>query len=145
MSLLFAKFHREFAALYKDLQSLKRQNKFQKVFRLGRLKHEVGERRIKYVQIEQVVYNMIIEIFAGLQAAETQKAAFIAAGKPYASVSISEAVADLGYAPHDMFAGSFLEMRQFIKINDPRRFQWYFMCECCPKKPKKFDTAEELW
>ncbi|ORY64502.1 uncharacterized protein BCR38DRAFT_458158 [Pseudomassariella vexata] len=24
------------------------------------------------------------------------------------------------------------------------RIQGFFMCECCPKKPKKFDTAEEL-
>ncbi|KFX91398.1 hypothetical protein V490_05931 [Pseudogymnoascus sp. VKM F-3557] len=144
MSLLFAKFHREFAAVYKDLQSLKRQNKIKKVFMPRRSKQEVGERRMKYVQIEQAVHNMMSGIYAGLEAAETQKAAFIAAGKPYVSVSISEAVADLGYAPHDTFAGSFPETRQFIKIDNPR-LQGYFMCECCPKKRKKFDTVEELW
>lgn len=99
---------------------------------------------MKYVQIEQAVHNMMSVIFAGFEAAETQKAAFIAAGKPYASVSILEAVAELGYAPHDTFAGRSLEMRQFIKIDNPRS-QGYFMCECCPKKPKKFDTEEELW
>jgi hypothetical protein len=31
MSLLFAIFHREFVAVYQDLQSLKRQSKFQRV------------------------------------------------------------------------------------------------------------------
>jgi hypothetical protein len=24
------------------------------------------------------------------------------------------------------------------------KLQKFFMCECCPKKPKKFETAEEL-
>jgi hypothetical protein len=24
------------------------------------------------------------------------------------------------------------------------KFQGFYMCECCPKKPKKFETAEEL-
>lgn len=54
------------------------------------------------------------ETLAAFEAAETQKAAFIAAGKPYASVLILEAAADLGYAPHDTLAGSFLEKRKFV-------------------------------
>ena len=24
------------------------------------------------------------------------------------------------------------------------KIQGFFMCDCCPKKPKKFETAEEL-
>ncbi|KUJ06297.1 uncharacterized protein LY89DRAFT_412547 [Mollisia scopiformis] len=142
--LLFAKFHREFVTFYKELQKLKRQNRASRVLRPGRAKHEGEERRLKYVEIEQALNHMKSEIVADLEAAEIQKAAFIAAGNPYASDSISEAVADLGYAPHDTFAGSFLMTRQFIKIDDPRRFQGFFICECCPKKPKKFETAEEL-
>jgi len=30
------------------------------------------------------------------------------------------------------------------KANAPKVPGGYFMCECCPKKPKKFETAEEL-
>ncbi|KAL2752405.1 hypothetical protein ACRALDRAFT_2029655 [Sodiomyces alcalophilus JCM 7366] len=34
------------------------------------------------------------------------------------------------------------------KVTEPKataaKFQGFFMCECCPKKPKKFATAEEL-
>ena len=97
---------------------------------------------MKYVQIEQAMHNMMTGLFAAFEAAESQKVAFIAAGKPYASVSISEVVADLGYAPHDTFAALILERRQFIKIDDP---VCQFMCKCCPKGPKKFDKVEELW
>lgn len=114
MSLLLAIFHREFMAVYKDLQSLKRQSKFQRVFRPGRSKQEVDEKHKKYFQIQQAVNKMMTETLAAFEAAETQKAAFIAAGKPYASVLILEAAADLGYAPHDTLAGSFLEKRKFV-------------------------------
>ena len=143
MSLLFAKFHCEFAAIYKDLKSLKRQNKFQRVLRLGRSRQEGSERHEKYSQIEWAVKKMNAEISTDLEVAEAQKDAFIAAGQPYASLSILESAAQLGYAPYDTFAGFSLETRQFLKIDDPR-FRGYFRCECCPKKPKKFDTAEEL-
>lgn len=69
---------------------------------------------MKYFQIEQAVNKMMRETLAAFEAAETQKAAFIAAGKPYASGLILEAVADLEYTPHDTFAGLSLEMRQFV-------------------------------
>jgi hypothetical protein len=145
MSLLFVKFHRDFAAIYKDLKTLKRQNKFQKVFRPGRSKKEVDDRRIKYAQIDKAAHNMMSEIVAGFEAAEMQKAAFVAAGQSYVSISILEALADLGYAPHDTKSGesAFLEMREFIKIDDPRHRN-NFKCNCCPIEPNFFDSEEEL-
>jgi hypothetical protein len=143
MSLLFAKFQGKFAAFYKDLKSLKHQNKFQRVFRVGRSRQEVSERHEKYCQIEQVGRNMINETSTASKAAEVQKDAFIAAGRPYASASIMESAAQLGYAPYDKYARLSLVTRQFLKIDDPR-FQQAFICGCCPKKPKKFDSAEEL-
>ncbi|EPE29713.1 RNA-binding, RBD [Glarea lozoyensis ATCC 20868] len=145
MSLLFAKFHRDFADIYKDLKSLKRQNKLQKVFRPGRSKKEVEERRLKYAHIDQAVYNMMSGIVSGFEAAELQKAAFVAAGQSCVSVSISETAADLGYAAYDTTHGMlrFLEMREFFKIEDSR-FRNYFKCNCCPKKPKSFDTKVAL-
>jgi hypothetical protein len=30
------------------------------------------------------------------------------------------------------------------KQNSAPKMQGVFMCECCPKKPKKFDSQEEL-
>jgi hypothetical protein len=30
------------------------------------------------------------------------------------------------------------------KRSSPSKLQGMFMCECCPKKPKKFETEEEL-
>ena len=117
ISLLFAIFHREFVAVYQDLQSLKRQSKFQRVFRPGRSKQEVDERHMKYFQIEQAVNKMMTETLAAFEAAETQKAAFITAGRPYAPGLILEAAAELGYAPHDTFAGLSLEKRQFGMSN----------------------------
>ncbi|EHL03566.1 hypothetical protein M7I_0207 [Glarea lozoyensis 74030] len=47
----------------------------------GRSKKEVEERRLKYAHIDQAVYNMMSGIVSGFEAAELQKAAFVAAGQ----------------------------------------------------------------
>jgi hypothetical protein len=72
---------------------------------------------MKYFQIDQAVNKMMTETLAAFEAAEIQKAAFIAAGRPYVPDLILEAAAELGYAPHDTFAGLSLEKRQFGILN----------------------------
>ena len=108
-------------ALYKDLKEMKRQNKIRRVFRPGRSRQEVVERNEKYSQIEEVVRKMIEKTLLALEIAEAQKDAFIAAGRPYASLSIMECAAELGYAPDDKYtelSGKHLATRQFLKLDE---------------------------
>jgi hypothetical protein len=62
--------------------------------------------------------------------------------------SISRAVAM--QQPHDANRGM-LSPRRMVESAKPNtagnvatKLQGFFMCECCPKKPKKFETREEL-
>jgi len=89
---------------------------------------------------------MLKETSVALEIAEAQKDNFIAAGRPYASTLILECTAELGYAPYDKYTGPSkhkLVTREFVKIGDPKLVR-RFICECCPKKPKKFGSLEEL-
>jgi hypothetical protein len=37
-----------------------------------------------------------------------------------------------------------LEQNHIEKVSPVAEIQPVYVCECCPKKPKKFDTKEEL-
>lgn len=57
--------------------------------------------------------------------------------------------ASLSRAPHQRTFSDgrpFASPRKLTEVSKPNgaKIQGFFMCECCPKKPKKFETAEEL-
>ena len=147
ISQLFAEYKGKFKSAYKDLKGLKPHSALHKIFRARRAEQEIDERNEKYRQIDQMATKLIGDTFDALSIAQAQKDAFVHAGKPFASVSILESAAELGYAPHDEYAGTscllHLVTREFLKITDPK-LQKRFLCQCCPKKPAGFNTAEAL-
>ncbi|KAJ2907158.1 uncharacterized protein MKZ38_007673 [Zalerion maritima] len=72
-------------------------------------------------------------------------------GSPYASpMSMNGAAqrAPILRNPHQRNISESRPMASPRKINDGKtgvaRLQGFFMCDCCPKKPKKFETEDEL-
>lgn len=65
---------------------------------------------------------------------------------PYTSVGADASPKSAAPTPTHSRTTSINGPRKVNEIQNPvgSKFQEFFMCDCCPKKPRKFDTAEEL-
>ncbi|KAI0202687.1 hypothetical protein F4808DRAFT_69785 [Astrocystis sublimbata] len=70
---------------------------------------------------------------------------------PYTPVSLNQSCGPFGLGPHQRnISGEHRQLASPRKVVEAPKATiskiqgGFFMCECCPKKPKKFETAEEL-